>query len=184
MSGQALQGFPLPNLGGLPTPFQLLIRSIKMNKRLSLSEAFWPKVEKTETCWIWQGAKDPRGYGRVYCTFKPKEKVSTLRAHKVALILSGIDVPNGMCVLHKCDNPSCVNPSHLFIGTQVDNMKDMASKGRGRNQWSDVTHCKRGHELTEDNIYRSAATKQCRKCNLMRSKQRYQRLHPHKSNKD
>lgn len=86
---------------------------------------FMKYVEKTEGCWIWVGAKLPRGYGRFYFDGKPRY------AHRVSVELAtGNPVPPELLVIHSCDNPSCVNPGHLSVGTQTMNMRDAADKGR------------------------------------------------------
>ena len=86
---------------------------------------FWDKVEKTDTCWLWTAGKDPNGYGRFGIDRKAR------LAHRVAYEMLVGPIPKGLYCCHTCDNPSCVNPEHLFIGTQKDNMKDMAKKLRG-----------------------------------------------------
>ena len=86
-------------------------------------DRFWSKVEKGDGCWIWKGAKLPHGYGLF--SFNNK----THRAHRMSWALSNGDIGNQF-VLHKCDNPSCVNPDHLFLGTQRENVEDMVRKGR------------------------------------------------------
>ena len=88
---------------------------------------FWAKVDKSKDCWLWTGCLDRDGYGFIGIDGVPR------RTHRVVLLLEGSDVPSGMLVCHHCDNPSCVNPDHLFIGTQSDNIRDMYRKGRNNN---------------------------------------------------
>lgn len=91
------------------------------------SNTFWESIEKNVAegaCWEWTKAKDRRGYGRLY--FQGK----TLLAHRLAYSLMNGVLDPGICVCHRCDNPSCCNPSHLFLGTKADNHQDMMSKGR------------------------------------------------------
>lgn len=92
---------------------------------LPVSERFWSKVAKgsANECWLWQEATTEDGYGR----FK-LDSISCL-AHRVAWFLTYSRWPE-LCVLHKCDNPPCVNPNHLFEGTRADNNQDKVKKGR------------------------------------------------------
>lgn len=90
---------------------------------------FWPKVAKVDNCWVWTASKNERGYGRI----AGKALGGNRLAHCVSWELANAsDVPAGQFVLHACDNPPCVNPGHLFLGTQKDNIADMISKGRAR----------------------------------------------------
>lgn len=94
---------------------------------------FWGKVDKSagpEACWPWKAWRNPRfGYGM------SSYKGASIYASKVAWIYTHGEPPKGLHVLHKCDYPACCNPAHLFLGTHLENMKDMDAKGRRRNQY-------------------------------------------------
>lgn len=89
---------------------------------------FWHNVPIAgiDECWAWQGSKNPDGYGKM------EINCSSVRAHRFSWEIHNGPIPKGLHVLHRCDNPSCVNPHHLFLGTHSDNMKDMVAKGRHR----------------------------------------------------
>lgn len=89
---------------------------------------FQQRLRTTETgCWEWQGVRSPDGYGRYYPAMGIK-----LQAHRHAYALVHGPIPNDLCVLHRCDNPACCNPAHLFLGTRTDNAADRQAKGRTR----------------------------------------------------
>lgn len=85
---------------------------------------FWNKVEKTGTCWLWTGGKTTAGYGSL------THNQHRYYAHRFAYELIQGDIPSGMELMHKCDNPACVNPEHLVVGTHCDNMRDAFGKLR------------------------------------------------------
>jgi len=105
---------------------------------MDIKERFEQKCEPvTETgCWIWTGCysgKGRTGYG-LFHTKTVKTGAKMKKAHRVSYELYKEEIPEGMLVCHKCDNPACVNPDHLFLGSHIDNMKDMISKGRAHFQ--------------------------------------------------
>jgi hypothetical protein len=91
-----------------------------------LAERFWGKVERTDTCWLWRGTRTPNGYGQL--RVGPPWRYAL--AHRVAYVLHHGPLPPGQVVAHTCDVRHCVNPAHLWLGTQADNLQDMARKGR------------------------------------------------------
>ena len=130
----------------------------------TVEERFFEKVEITNSCWIWIAGKNLDGYGRMRINNK---KYS---AHRVSYTLHKGEIPNGLYICHTCDNPSCVNPEHLWAGTAQDNCLDKAKKKRHPKQ--KVTHCPKGHEYTPENTGRDPHRycKECKKENAKKKK--------------
>jgi hypothetical protein len=97
-----------------------------------LRPRFWAKVSKTPECWLWIGSTNENGYGRLSLPGHRTKRLS-VGVHRLSYVLHFGPISDSDCVLHHCDNPPCIRPDHLFIGTQQDNVADRTQKGRG---WS------------------------------------------------
>lgn len=125
---------------------------------MSLEDRFWTKVEIKDGCWGWIGAK-VQGYGLI--TIGPRS-AGSMRAHRLSYILHKGEIPAGMLVLHRCDNPECTNPDHLEVGDQAANMRHVSE--RKRNPLSQRTHCVNGHEFTEGTTEARKGGRVCKQC--------------------
>jgi hypothetical protein len=117
---------------------------------LSPKERFFKKVNKSGSeaypdCWIWEAGKNSKDYG----SFKYYQDKPAIGSHVSSYLFHIGEVPKGLFVCHRCDNPPCVNPEHLFLDTNSGNMKDMFKKGRNPPQTKKQTHCKKGHSFEE-----------------------------------
>lgn len=142
---------------------------------MTTAERFWSHVDRRggndDCCWRWTAARDRRGYGR----FGP-ERGQTVFAHRFAFQLECGPIPDGFCVLHRCDNPACVNPDHLWLGDRAANHFDMVQKGRARAGRIGLFQtrkaaCPNGHPYTPENtISRPSkpAHRDCRACHNAR----------------
>ena len=136
------------------------VRGVKAD-RPPPAQHFWSKVKVMNGCWEWQAGRDRHGYGRF--SLGGRDQL----AHRAAWILANGWIPGDLCVLHHCDNPPCVNPDHLFLGTQAENLADMDAKGRRNNYVTPKkTHCPKGHPYAGDNLYIRPAggSQECRRC--------------------
>lgn len=116
-----------------------------MTTKISLEERFWARVEVagSDDCWEWRGPRFPKGYG----IFSMRGR--TWNAHRAGWVLFRGEIGDGLVVCHRCDNRGCVNPNHLFLGTQQENIADMVAKGRQRGDHRPGDKCPTA-KLSED----------------------------------
>src|SRR3990172_2064952 len=134
------------------------------------SYRFWSKVRKSDGCWEWTGSGPGDGYGST------KIRGRTVLAHRLSWALAYGDIPDGFMVCHHCDNPSCVRPDHLFLGTARDNSRDAVRKRRHPSQQRPT--CPNGHLYDTENTYhwpKRPHWRQCRACLRMRDRRRVRR---------
>jgi hypothetical protein len=146
-----------------------------MENKVSIKEKLLSKIIKTKECWIWTGHKNHKGYGVLWDSKSKKLK----RTHRLSFETFNGKIKDKLHVLHRCDNPSCINPLHLFLGTNSDNQKDAVKKGR---HWhSNKKYCAKGHPYSGNNLYlRKQGYRECKVCMkeswTKNNKKRYSKL--------
>jgi hypothetical protein len=115
-------------------------------------------IDHETECWNWQGSAGNSGYGKLRIGHSKDHQT-----HRLSYQLFHGEIPDGLCVLHRCDNRKCINPEHLFVGTHADNTRDMIEKGRHIPSMSLRTHCPRGHEYDGINSNGARICKVCDK---------------------
>ncbi len=153
-------------------------KTYRGQKIKSIRERLQEKFVLSERgCWEWTGCVDNFGYG-VISLYNDGKNAVTIRTHKLSLYLYANIDSKSQCVLHRCDNPKCCNPEHLFLGDRADNCRDMTEKGRHWTEHTPLkTHCKHGHEFTPENtlIARKGDMeyRRCRECSRIDSYARW-----------
>lgn len=139
-------------------------KTYKPRTKRPIADRFWEKVQKSDGCWTWTGSRYHNGYG--YLHFGTRTERKPLRAHRVSWELHNGDILDGLWVLHRCDNPSCVRPDHLFLGDRKANMEDCSRKGRTcKIGYSRRTHCAQGHAFTPENTrLTKVGHRKCKEC--------------------
>lgn len=129
-----------------------------------LKERFFKRVIKTDYCWDWVGNKNKYGYGIFLLSKKETglEKSLRMRAHRFSYLLHYGELDESLLGCHKCDNPSCVNPLHIFLGTHKDNSDDCTSKNRQRFQ--KMQYCKNGHPRSSKTTIKNGNKTRCIIC--------------------
>lgn len=130
----------------------------KVHEQPSIPDRFWSKVDASGDCWIWTGTKNASGYG-VLCLHRSEPRVT---AHRYSAMLHFGMFDVRLHVLHTCDVRDCVNPKHLYLGTNQENVADMVER---RRHWAHrMDACKRGHAYTEENTRWYGSFRICRQC--------------------
>lgn len=139
-------------------------------KKKNTKKDFYKNVIITSECWVWTGALNKDGYGIFsYCG-------KTIRAHRLSYLFAKGAIKKGLFICHKCDVRNCVNPSHLYEGTAKDNNRDTVKRGNHVSWYKNRTHCKNGHEYTEQTVYfnKNENRRVCKICRRLTDKRRYE----------
>ena len=137
-------------------------KTISRDELLRIKDRLYSKIHKGPGCWIWKGH-----FSRDHAQFKVSKKLGSYYAIRLILLLEEID-PQNKHVLHKpeCGDSRCVNPSHVYLGEQSENMLDYVASDK----FSPKTHCLRGHEYTPINTYYQKGKRSCKACRTARNR--------------
>lgn len=140
------------------------VEGLRSNRGFDSTKRFWSRVKKTKSCWLWQGAKSAGGYGVIGIFYK------TEPAHRISYILNGGKINPGLCLDHICRVRHCVNPKHIRQITLIENVM-IGNSNAAQN--ARKTHCKHGHEFTQENTYLLKRPgkpdgRHCKKCTAIR----------------
>lgn len=129
----------------------------------TFTDRFWKKVERRSStdCWEWRGAMKNTGYG---CISVPGNARKQITAHRASALIHFGMFDRRLMVLHSCDNRRCVNPEHLRLGTNTDNVRDMWDRNRQAGQFAPTDACKRGHVWTDETAGRQRTGRYCKVC--------------------
>ncbi len=136
---------------------------------IRIIERLLPRIQfSADGCWEYQGSTDTNGYGLF------SVNGHSHHVHRIVYTIFVGPVADDELVCHHCDNRPCIRPSHLFLGTQTDNMRDMVAKGRGRYPNAEKEYCLRGHPRTPANLYIAPKTgyKTCRVCHKLQEREK------------
>lgn len=137
---------------------------------MSFEKRFWAKVDRrgADECWPWTASVNNHGYGRISTT----RAAGPVFAHRASYALANGALSEGQIVCHRCDNPRCVNPAHLYAGSYAQNTADMMSRGRHRS--ARITACPKGHRYAPGSFYVYRG-RQCRICSIERASEKRRR---------
>jgi len=138
-----------------------------------VEDRLWCRVMIIGECWEFTGSRSDDGYGSI------RLEGSMQKAHRAAYQIVHGEIPAGLVVMHTCDNPPCINPAHLVLGTVADNNRDRHAKGRtvmpanGPGYWRAKTHCPQGHPYSGGNVrFRPDSRRRCAECYRQRARER------------